>query len=768
VDVNDFYATRDADIEAAIRQKNIDALMNRMFEPRSTELRFGFKTETDLWDYKKDCPRISKDYNPWADLAKDVLAFHNHKGGVIVFGITDGFEFEGCTTTIDSKRLNDQLRRFISDRLWVEYHREFIQRDQRYLGVALVAPAGPRLERFISDAPQVNGRALFKKGDSAIRKGDSSFILTRTEADQLELSRAAPSVGDAYYINEGQYRVLAPDFVQFVPRDEPCAEIERTLNDKRVSIASLIGIGGVGKTTLATWATKRAYDRRQFKYIVSLTAKDRELTKSGIVALSPGLTSFESLLDAILEVFDFPELRAHDLALKESEVRTLLESESVLLFVDNLETVDDTRIIGFLDNLPEGVKAITTSRRTSVRVSVRPIEIGPLTEDEAIRFIESLASAQLHLKYILKLSKSQKNAIAVACDRIPLAIRWVLSRSRTPSDTMALIRDLRTPGRQSEELLEFCFRRVFDSLNAAQQHVLEVLSLFQAPLTREAVSVGCGALSGTQDAIDAMVEDALVHRQFDPDQNDYSYTLIPITRSFVYKEVAKHSGLEERIRRRLVNWYEAKDVGDPEERLIVRELRQRRDATDANLLSLAQSAERRGKADTAEKLYERALNRNPRSWRSAKAYAEFQRHVRENTARCLQLYEQAAANAPSKGRDRALIFRERGMVLRNAGHPTATDEALESFLIALEANPDDILAAHGAATMYERKGMDLRVVELMEPLADHPYQETRKRALDLLVRAYTRRHDVIKANAYQEALSAIESPEPSLFQVTRS
>jgi hypothetical protein len=108
------------------------------------------------------------------------------------------------------------------------------------------------------------------------------------------------------------------------------------------------------------------------------------------------------------------------------------------------------------------------------------------------------------------------------------------------------------------------------------------------------------------------------------------------------------------------------------------------------------------------------------------------------------------------------------MVLRNAGHPTATDEALESFLIALEANPDDILAAHGAATMYERKGMDLRVVELMEPLADHPYQETRKRALDLLVRAYTRRHDVIKANAYQEALSAIESPEPSLFQVTRS
>lgn len=760
----DFYTMRDADIESAVRQKNVGAIVKRIFEADGSELRFGFKTETELWDYKKDCPRISKDYNPWAELAKDVLAFHNCKGGVIIFGITDGFALEGCSTILDSKRVNDQLRRFLSDRLWIEYHREFIRNDQRYIGLALVSPPGPRVERFIADAPEVNGRVLFRKGESAIRKGDSSFVLSVSQADDLERSQSAPALGDPYYVNEGPYRVLAPDFVQFVDRQEPCAEIERTLADKRVAIASLIGIGGVGKTALATWATKRAFERRMFNYIVSLTAKDRELTKSGIAALNPGLTSFESLLDAILEVFGFPELKSNELGAKEREVRTLLQGESVLLLVDNLETVDDARIIQFLDDLPLGVKAITTSRRTSVRVSVRPIEIGPLTEGEAITFIDSLGASQSHLKYVLKLSKSQKVEIAMACDRIPLAIRWLLSRSKSPNETAALVLDLQTSGKQSDELLEFCFRRVFDALNHAQQTVLEVLSLFQSPLTREAVSVACGSISGIQDAIDSMVEDALVHRAFDSDQNDYSYTLIPITRSFVYKEVARHTGLEDKFRKRLLNWHEANDVKDPQERLIVREMRQRRDTTDASLLALATAAERRGKTDTAEKLYERALQRNPTSWRAARAFAEFHRHVRENTSRCLQLYEQAAANAPSKGRDRARIFRERGMVLRNAGHATATDEALASFLIALEASPDDYLAAHGAATMYDRKGMDVKVIELMEPLADHPYSETRRRALDLLIKAYTRRNDPLKAAVYRDALVAIDSPEPTLFR----
>ena len=105
----------------------------------------------------------------------------------------------------------------------------------------------------------------------------------------------------------------------------------------------MIGVGGTGKTALATWATLRAYDQNEFGFIVSITAKDRELTSSGIQALEPSLTSFEALLNNTAEVLGFPELKAEPIESKEASVRKLLENSNGLLFVDNLETVDDAR-----------------------------------------------------------------------------------------------------------------------------------------------------------------------------------------------------------------------------------------------------------------------------------------------------------------------------------------------------------------------------------------------------------------------------------------
>jgi len=154
--------------------------------------------------------------------------------------------------------------------------------------------------------------------------------------------------------------------------------VEEALSDPRSAVTSIIGIGGVGKTALATWAALRAYERKQFTFIVSITAKDRELTSGGIRGLEPTLTSFEALLDNVLEVLGFPEAKAAlTVEEKEREVRTLLEKSNGLLYVDNLETVDDPRIVTFLDSLPVGVRALVTSRRGRVRVRYIRSILGP-------------------------------------------------------------------------------------------------------------------------------------------------------------------------------------------------------------------------------------------------------------------------------------------------------------------------------------------------------------------------------------------------------
>lgn len=375
---------RNEDIALAIRQRDIDAISRLMFQGSPPSPRSSFRTETELWDYKGECPEPGKQNAvQWAEIAVDVLAFHNQGGGILVFGIRDSdFSFSGAMIRLDSKMINDQLRGFLSDRIWVEFHRLFIQSDQRYLGLALVPPRGPVLERFQAAAPILNGSQRFKARDSAIRDNDSSRVLKVSEADEYARQSSVPSLGRVYAVDEPFFRILNPDYSHFVLREQPCQEVGEALTDRRTSITSIIGVGGVGKTAMATWAALRSYERKQFGFIVLITAKGRELTSSGIQALQPSLTSFEALLNNVLDVLGFPDAKAKATEEKEAAVRSLISESNGLLFVDNLETVDDARIIQFLDSLPFECPSshhVTTDFRPRVGTSgyTRFIECGP-------------------------------------------------------------------------------------------------------------------------------------------------------------------------------------------------------------------------------------------------------------------------------------------------------------------------------------------------------------------------------------------------------
>ena len=736
-----------------IRQQSMPDIVRLMLEGDPPRIRRGWGTERELWDYKSDCPRISKESaNAWAHLAGDVLAFHNQKGGLIFFGIDDAYQFSGATTRLDPKLINDQLRRYLGDRLWVEYYREFIQRDQRYLGILMIPPRGPALARFTADAPETNGGRQFTAGCSAIREGDSTRMLSREQADEMTRQLALAVYGKTYEVNEPYFRVLSPEYEDFIERAEPCTAIDVALGDPRSSVAAIVGIGGVGKTALATWAVLRAYTRKQFQFIVSITAKDRELTLGGIKALEPALTTFEDLLDSILDVLGFSGDKILSIEEKAESVRALISGSNGLLFVDNLETIDDVRIVSFLDNLPQGVKAITTSRRSSVRVSVHPVDLGPLTEPESVQFLESIGKKS-GVTHLADLPLQDKARIVAACDHIPLAIRWLVLRSKSGREVVALAEGMLSSRQTAEQLLEFCFRRVFDSMKPMERNALQVLSLFQRAIPTEVIQVGAAQADYViSDVVADLVDDALIRPIFDPERNDYGYTLLPIVRAFVYQQVDMNA--ERAIRQRLSNWYEAKDIQDLDERLVVRELRQGRKGSDAPLIDLARNAESRGDLDSAESLLRQALQRNPRSWRAAWLCAEVVRK-RGNSGEALRLYQQAAATVPNSEPDRSVINREWGMLLRSEGAAESTDMAISALETSLSITPHDVYAAHALAQMYDRKGQYRKVIELVGRLEDHPLVKTRTLVLPLLVRAHRKLGNMVKTAELQSKLNQL-------------
>jgi tetratricopeptide (TPR) repeat protein len=224
----------------------------------------------------------------------------------------------------------------------------------------------------------------------------------------------------------------------------------------------------------------------------------------------------------------------------------------------------------------------------------------------------------------------------------------------------------------------------------------------------------------------------------------------------VYAQVARQPEIEAKIRRKLTDWFEAVDVQDPGERLVIREIRQGKAGSESALVDLALAAERRGDLDAARDLYQQALRRSPTSWRAARMLGELYRHKLSNKAEALRLYEQAAANAPARGADRALIFREWGMLLRDSGDVDATDRAIEKFETALVETPNDVVCVHALATMLERKGMYRRVIELLGPLSDHTNEKTRKMALLGLLRAHERTKDVLRVAEIKIKLKDLE------------
>jgi len=738
---------RNETLAKAISNKKMDVILGLVFDSANPKVNDGYKTETDLWDFKADCPRPGgANAIEWAEIAKDILAFCNNRGGVLFFGIQDSdFSFCGAHTVLDSKIVNDQVRKYLGDKIWVEFHRAFIQRDQRYLGIALIPPRKYAIERFLCDSPKIDGKHIFRAGDTAYRDGDSSKLVKASEINALAHKVGGQPVCGMFIVNQPFFRILAPDYVQFVERKIACEKIDIALRDPRSAVTSVAGIGGIGKTALATWAVLKAHQQNLFHFIVSITAKDRELTSAGIQGLTPSLTSFESLLDTVLEVLEFQSAKSLEITKKESAVKDLLKNSGGLLFVDNLETVDDDRIIAFLNDLPVGVKAIVTTRRSSVRVSVHPVEPGPMTDEEVGAFISTLAKLP-GLEYVRSLAKAERERIGKACNYTPLAARWVISRSRSTAEALAAAESIVSSGRRGEELLEFCFRRVFDQMSGAEREVLKVLSVFQSPLSMEAIMIGSGLpTSRVLDSIEQFEEDGLVLRFFDADRSTYTYRLIPMGRSFVYSDLRKTPGHDDIIRKRMSEWFEATDISSPSERLIVREMRNGKSATENGLLDLGIASEKRGDLDTAKRLYEDALARFPKSWKSARLLAEFFRHKDNNMGRALQLYEQAASHAPAKGPDRALIFREWGMLLRDSGEPGATDRAVSNFELALKETPNDPIAKHALGHMLFRKGQFRRVIELLEPLLEHGSLTTREKTRALLVEAYDRTGDIVKA-----------------------
>lgn len=250
--------------------------------------------------------------------------------------------------------------------------------------------------------------------------------------------------------------------------------------------ALIDGPGGIGKTALAIKAAHEA-PKDNFELKLFITAKVRELTPSGEKPLTdftrPNylamLNEFARELgeDGIQKLL--PEDRANAL-------RISLGNRKILVVFDNLETLDEnerTRLFQFLSRLPEGNKAIVTSRRRDRdSTAAHLVRLDRMTLADSLKLISELAKNN---PFLNKTTIKERGTLYEITNGNPLLITWICSQlgnRESYLDTISHASKFIENAPEGNDPLEYIFGDLLETFTESETKVLAALTYFSVPV----------------------------------------------------------------------------------------------------------------------------------------------------------------------------------------------------------------------------------------------------------------------------------------------
>lgn len=689
------------------------------------------KAECEYLDYK-EILHLNNEH-AYASLGRDAVAMKNAGGGFIVLGVKDK-TWEpvglGHAFSADTKQIRDIVRRATGLEIEVDIvnHRLFVAGIYRHFSIILVRSTAKRNKLRkpsicnISFHPNESwgirsGDIYFRKGDQTVRLSSSTELedllddlSERDDRSALEQDNEIPS---AFEVETGLYRLLPSEFEVFIGRERLTALTKDAIEkDPRIWIVNLYGPGGVGKSALASWLAYHYYKQGAFNSILQLSAKDNQLTTSGITRLRPSLYSLENLLDNLLLLYGFSDVVGNTIEDRKEVVTTLLNDYSTLLVLDNMETVKDGRIMEFVRSLPVDTKAkvlLTSRLRTSSWEM--PIRIDELDLQEVKEFI-SIKAQEMNLGLIPDLDNVAQN-LHQASGGLPLAIQWMLGEFVITGDWNSVTGRVR--GNDSP-LLEFSFRNSWNVLPTDAQTALAVLSIFDEPPTTHLWATALGwAVEAVERAVVSLIETTFISGKVDAKTGQETFHALPITMEFARNELSKLGNLETFARtnyQRYIQQMELVAVETERFSSLFDKFDIQRD-TEKRAVILAQKAEVEMKSlnyDEAERLFQAALEVDPRSVYVLVNYGLLKQEIGQ-VGKAIELMNTAAQRCNKK--NGFFVFFNLSRVYDSIRDRKKVEESLRQ---ALNYDPNQIAAKHQLGVVLSRLGKFDEAVTIFDQL----------------------------------------------------
>ena len=280
-----------------------------------------------------------------------------------------------------------------------------------------------------------------------------------------------------------------------VGRETELRALSEFWSDTYTRVASIIGIGGVGKTALldqftfelmtAQCATNEAPTPEMF---IFLTAKQNYLPGMTMAPKSQHFGTAREIYEALLVAAGDEGTPDRPLDELRRDAFSIASKAPVLFALDNLETIDGSdweEVRDFLDDLPRPSKAIVTTRDD--RRQGRSVLLSGLERDSAVELIRKAATR--HGAILDEYDDEVLGAIASATDGVPLYLVFCGNAIGQGCSTAEALERLQ--GEELIKFLEFSFKTSFDTMNDESVAVAYYLALSGEPRRYQDLKTVC-------------------------------------------------------------------------------------------------------------------------------------------------------------------------------------------------------------------------------------------------------------------------------------
>ncbi len=304
-------------------------------------------------------------------------------------------------------------------------------------------------------------------------------------------------------------------------------------------IVSLNGIGGIGKTTLATNTVQILMAGNRFYDLGWVNAKQAGfLPDQGRIATYEATLTSEQMVDSLLRQLEPNTSLARPPAEKRIQLTDLLKKHPYLVVIDNLESMEDQNaLLPVLRQFMNPTKFLITSRNNlQTHSDTFSFPLDGLGKEDTIAFLRYEADSRNH-QTLKTASLEQLTRIYDIVGGNPLALKLIIGQMTFLPFDLVLNNLKEARGQEVEQLYNYIYWEAWKNLDQAGQQVLLLMPLSHGSTWTQMLEISEMDQSIFLPALRQLVSLSLV--QVRGTLEEPRYYIHRLTETFLLQEVLK-------------------------------------------------------------------------------------------------------------------------------------------------------------------------------------------------------------------------------------